>query len=62
MAARTSRPESALAALTATEKATAPERAADVIDQCRKLGVDLPIAELIDVMPEWSAIVGRSAR
>lgn len=39
----------------------APERAADVVDQCRKLGVDLPIAELVDVMPEWSAMVGRYA-
>jgi hypothetical protein len=25
----------------------------------RKLGIDLPIAELFDVLPEWSAIVGR---
>jgi hypothetical protein len=35
------------------------ERAADVVDQCRKLGVVLPIAELFDVLPEWSALVGR---
>jgi hypothetical protein len=40
----------------------APERAADVVDQCRKLVVDLPIAELFDVLPEWSALVGRHAR
>jgi hypothetical protein len=38
------------------------ERAADVVDQCRKLGVDLPIAELFDVLPEWSAILGRHTR
>jgi hypothetical protein len=40
----------------------AAERAADVVDRCRKLGVDLPIAELLDVLHEWSAILGRHAR
>lgn len=40
----------------------ASERAADVIDQCRKLGVDLPVAELLDALPEWSAIVERPTR
>jgi hypothetical protein len=38
------------------------ERATDVVDQCRKLGVDLPIAELFDVLPEWSAILGPHIR
>jgi hypothetical protein len=37
----------------------APERAADVVDQCRKLGVELPIAELVDVLAEWGAILER---
>jgi hypothetical protein len=37
------------------------ERAADVVDQCRKLGVALPVAELLDALPEWSAIVERHA-
>jgi hypothetical protein len=37
----------------------AAERAADVFEQCRKLGVDLPGAELVDLLPEWSGIVGR---
>jgi hypothetical protein len=40
----------------------APERAVDVVDQCRQLGVDLPIAELFDALPEWSALLGRHAR
>jgi hypothetical protein len=39
----------------------APERAADVVDQCRMLGVDLPIAELFDLLPEWSAVLRRHA-
>jgi hypothetical protein len=40
----------------------APERAADVVDRCQKLGIALPIAELFDVLPEWTTILGRQAR
>jgi hypothetical protein len=40
----------------------APERAADVVDRCQKLGVALPIAELFDVLPEWTTMLGRHAR
>jgi len=38
------------------------ERAADVLAQCRKLGVDLPVSELFDLLPEWSAMLGRHTR
>ena len=38
----------------------ASERAADVVDQCRKLGVELPISELFDVLPGWSGILGHA--
>jgi hypothetical protein len=40
----------------------ASERAADMVDRCQKLGVALPIAELFDVLPEWTTILGRHAR
>jgi hypothetical protein len=40
----------------------ASERAADVVDRCQKLGVTLPSAELFDVLPEWTTILGRHAR
>jgi hypothetical protein len=40
----------------------ASERAADVLEQCRKLGVELPAAELFDLLPEWSAMLGRHTR
>jgi hypothetical protein len=30
------------------------ERAADVVDRCAKLGVDLPIDDLLESIPEWS--------
>lgn len=33
------------------------ERAADVVERCAKLGVNLPHAELADLMPEWDRIV-----
>lgn len=35
------------------------ERAADLVGQCVKLGVELPGAELLDLVPEWSAILRR---
>jgi hypothetical protein len=38
-----------------------PERAADVLDLCRKLGVTLPVVELIELLPEWSAVLERHA-
>jgi hypothetical protein len=40
----------------------ASERAADVVDRCQKLGVALPIAGLLDVLPEWTTILERHAR
>lgn len=35
----------------------AVERAGHVVDQCLKLGVDLPHDELVDIMPEWDGLV-----
>jgi hypothetical protein len=35
------------------------KRASDVVDQCGKLGIDLPVAELADLMPDWSAVLRR---
>ncbi|MPZ81987.1 MAG: hypothetical protein GEV28_16980 [Actinophytocola sp.] len=35
----------------------AAERAANVVDQCAKLGIDLPRAELPDLLPEWDGIL-----
>ncbi len=35
----------------------AAERAADVVDQCAKLGIELPSAELLDLVPEWSTML-----
>lgn len=32
-------------------------RASDVVDHCAKLGIDLPSAELLDLMPEWSTLL-----
>lgn len=37
------------------------ERAADVLDRCAKLGVDLPHAELLDLLTEWDGLVTRWA-
>jgi hypothetical protein len=37
------------------------ERAADLLDQCRKLGVEPPVSELVDLLSEWRAIVERSS-
>lgn len=36
----------------------AAERAVEVVGRCRKLAVPLPVDELFDLMPDWSAIVG----
>jgi hypothetical protein len=33
------------------------ERAGDVIDHCAKLGVTLPVDELVDRMPEWARLL-----
>lgn len=35
----------------------AVERAKDVVDRCAKLGVELPNMELLDLLPEWDAIL-----
>ncbi len=35
----------------------AAERAADVVSQCAKLGVELPGAELRDLLPEWDIML-----
>ena len=38
----------------------AAERASDVVDRCGKLGVQLPVGDLFDLMPAWSAILRRA--
>jgi hypothetical protein len=35
----------------------AAERAGNVVDQCAKLGIDLPRAELLDLLPAWDGIL-----
>lgn len=35
----------------------AAERAADVVSQCAKLGIELPSAELRDLLPEWGTML-----
>jgi hypothetical protein len=35
----------------------AGERALDVVDRCAKLGVELPVDELLELIPEWSGIL-----
>jgi hypothetical protein len=35
----------------------AAERAAQVVDQCAKLGIELPTAELLDLVPYWSTML-----
>lgn len=35
----------------------AAERAADVVSQCAKLGIELPSAELRDLVPAWGAML-----
>ena len=34
----------------------AAERASGVVSDCARLGIELPTAELLDLMPEWSAL------
>jgi hypothetical protein len=36
------------------------ERASDVLDQCGKLGIELPVAELADLAPAWGTIWRRT--
>ena len=38
----------------------AVERASDVLDQCGKLGIELPVAELVDLTPAWDMIWRRT--
>ena len=35
----------------------AAERASDVVSDCARLGIELPTVELLDLMPEWSAML-----
>jgi hypothetical protein len=35
----------------------AVERASGVVSDCARLGIELPTAELFDLMPEWSAML-----
>jgi hypothetical protein len=35
----------------------AAERASGVVSDCARLGIELPAAELLDLMPEWSAML-----
>jgi hypothetical protein len=40
----------------------AAERASDVVDRCGKLGIKLPVAELLDLMPAWEATLRRDTQ
>ena len=35
----------------------AAERASGVVSDCARLGIELPAVELLDLMPEWSALL-----
>jgi hypothetical protein len=35
----------------------AAERAADLVSQCAKLGIELPGAELRDLLPKWATML-----
>jgi hypothetical protein len=35
----------------------AAERASAVMDQCAKLGIDLPRTEPVDLMPAWNTVL-----
>ena len=37
----------------------ASERALDVVDWCKRLDIELPIADILDSMPAWSAVLRR---
>lgn len=36
------------------------ERAAEVVDRCRRHGIALPVAELLDLTPDWASMLSRS--
>jgi hypothetical protein len=36
---------------------SAAERASGVVSDCARLGIELPASELLDLMPEWSAVL-----
>jgi len=38
----------------------ATERAAEVVDRCRRHGIALPVAELLDLTPGWASMLSRS--
>lgn len=38
------------------------ERASDVVDQCAKLAVDLPVDDLLEHIPEWSGLLQPTPR
>jgi hypothetical protein len=40
----------------------AAERAARVVGQCAKLGIELASAELLDLVPQWSAMLALTSR
>ena len=40
----------------------AAERASDVLAQCGKLGIELPVAELVDLTPAWDTIWRQTQR
>ena len=35
----------------------AAERASEVLNQCRKLGIELPMTELLELMPDWDTLL-----
>jgi len=37
------------------------ERASEVVARCAELGVDLPVDDLVELLPEWDAVLLRSA-
>jgi hypothetical protein len=32
-------------------------RASEVVDRCRQLGIELPVTELLDLMPDWDGML-----
>jgi len=40
----------------------AAARASEVADHCRKLGIKLPVTELVDLMPVWEATLRRDTQ
>ncbi|MHB8275581.1 MAG: hypothetical protein ACYDC9_12620 [Dermatophilaceae bacterium] len=37
----------------------ATERASDVVDQCEKLAIELPVADLLELAPAWDTVLRR---